>query len=80
MTPVNFSLLGRIGGFALRARHDPRVYTAAARRTFLDRFLDDIPTNLPDEERLARAQAALKAHMLRLAHKSAKKRARKAAP
>jgi hypothetical protein len=44
----------------------------------LSRFLPDDP-DLTEEERLARAKAALKAHMLRLAYKSAKKRRRKAA-
>lgn len=74
----NHQVAGRIGGFVLRSRHDPREYTAAARRTFLSRFLPDDP-DLTEEERLARAQAALRAHMLKLAHKSAKKRRRKAA-
>jgi hypothetical protein len=69
---------GRIGGYVLRATHDPREYTANARSAFLSRFLPDDP-DLTEEERLARAKAALKAHMLRLAYKSAKKRRRKAA-
>jgi len=69
---------GRIGGYVLRARHNPLEYTANARSAFLSRFLPDDP-DLTEEERLARAKAALKAHMLRLAYKSAKKRRRKAA-
>jgi len=69
---------GRIGGYVLRATHDPMEYTSAARRTFLSRFLPDDPSLTP-EERQRRAEAALKAHMLRLAHKSAKKRRRTAA-
>jgi hypothetical protein len=72
---------GRIGGYVLRARHDPVEYTANARSAFLTRFEREVDPDgvLPLDERLARAQAALKAHMLRLAHKSAKKRCRKAA-
>jgi hypothetical protein len=72
---------GRIGGYVLRSRHDPRQYTANARSAFLARFEREVDPDgvLPPEERLARAKAALKAHMLRLAYKSAKKRRRKAA-
>jgi hypothetical protein len=72
---------GRIGGYVLRATHDPREYTANARSAFLTRFEREVDPDgvLPPDERLARAQAALRAHMLRLAHKSAKKRRRTAA-
>jgi len=70
---------GRIGGFSLRATHDPLEYTANARSAFLSRFLPDDP-DLTPEERQRRGEAALKAHMLKLAYKSAKKRRRKAAP
>lgn len=61
---------GRIGGYRLRATHDPQQYTLPARRAFLNRFTPD-DTGLSDEERQARAQAALKAHMMRLARLSA---------
>ena len=61
---------GRIGGYRLRATHDPRQYTAPARSAFLKRFYPDDP-DLPEPERQARAAAALKAHMLRLARRSA---------
>ena len=72
---------GRIGGYVLRATHDPLEYTANARSAFLSRFEREVDPDgvLPPEERLARAQAALRAHMLRLAYRSAKKRRRKAA-
>ena len=70
---------GRIGGYVLRARHNPLEYTANARSAFLSRFLPDDP-DLTPEERQKRAEAALRAHMLRLAYKSAKKRRRRAAP
>ena len=72
----DMSARGRIGGYALRAKHDPRVYTRLARRAFLDRFMPNDP-NLSEEERLARGKAALKAYMLRLSRKSAKSRTKR---
>jgi hypothetical protein len=68
-------LRGRLGGYALRASHNPSEYTAKARRSFLDRFTPTDP-NLSDGERHARGEAALKLHMLRLARLSAKARRR----
>ncbi|MGB6836940.1 MAG: hypothetical protein WBF66_04460, partial [Dehalococcoidia bacterium] len=64
--------------YVLRARHNPLEYTANARSAFLARFIPDDP-DLTPEERQRRGEAALKAHMLRLAHLSAKKRRQKAA-
>lgn len=68
-------LRGRLGGYALRASHNPAEYTAAARRSFLARFMPTDPS-LTEEERHARAEAGLKLHMLRLARLSAKARRR----
>jgi len=65
---------GRIGAYALHATHDPRITTIPARRAFLQRFLDAIPADLPEEERLRRAQSALRAHLTRLAFFSARNR------
>ncbi len=70
---------GRLGGPATASRHDPMVYTAAARRTFLDSFLDAIPTDLPAKERERRAKAALRLHMRRLAHRRIQKMQARAA-
>ena len=70
------ALGGRIGGLTTAARHDPRSYTANARRAFLDRFqrLAD-PDNLLDPaERDRRAVALRKAYFARLALQSAQKR------
>jgi hypothetical protein len=67
-------LAGKIGGFSLRATHSPDTYTLAGRRAFLDRFLPTAP-GLSEAERQARAEAALKAHMLKLAMRSARVRA-----
>jgi len=66
----------RIGGLTLAATRDPKDYTQAARDGFWKRFLDlvDPDRRLPKAERDRRAQAAMKAHMTRLALKSARKR------
>lgn len=73
------SLRGRIGGLALAAQHDPREYTAEARRRFLAKFEDEVDPDriLTELERKRRAEAARKLYFARLALKSAKKRARK---
>ena len=70
-------LASRRGGFTTRARHDPLHYTAEARRVFLASFVDAVdPTGvLTEDERKARAAAARRAHMLKLAELSAEKRA-----
>lgn len=68
------SLAGRLGGLRLAATHDPTEYTAAARQAFRQRFLDAIPTDLPEGERLRRAEAARRAHYTRLALLSVKAR------
>lgn len=69
---------GRIGGLTLRARNDSKVYTAAARETFIGSFLSMQPGDLPPAERQARARAALRARMLVLAERSAAARRAKA--
>jgi len=55
--------------------------TAKARSTFLGSFLDavDPQRQLPESERLRRAEAAKKAHFARLAYHSAIARAKKKA-
>ncbi len=67
---------GRIGGLRLAASRDPRVYTAAARQRFLERFYKGIPEDLPLEERDRRAMAARKAYFAELAIASARARKR----
>ena len=64
----------RIAGLTLHATHDPKITTIPARRAFLQRFLDAIPADLPEKERLRRAQSALRAHMCRMAFNSARNR------
>ena len=71
----------RLAAYSLRAQRDPREYTAAARSAAFERFvtLVDPDGSLPEPERLARAEAARRAHMVRAALKSAETRRKKAA-
>lgn len=80
LTPTERALRGRIGAFALHARHDPRATTAAARLAFNGRFVDlvDPERTLPEDERGRRVEAARKAYFTRLAYRSVQsRRARK---
>ena len=80
ITPTERALRGRIGAFALHARHDPRATTAAARLAFSGRFVDlvDPERTLPEDERGRRVEAARKAYFTRLAYRSVQsRRARK---
>ena len=72
-------LNGRIGGLKVAATHDPKVYTARARATFLASFIEQVPTDLPDEERERRADALRRLHFARLALKSARARSKRRA-
>jgi hypothetical protein len=72
--PKRMSMLGRIGGYAQKRLYDPVDTTKAARSAFLRGFLADIDPELPERERLRRAEAAKKEHMARLAYLSAQKR------
>ena len=70
------SLRGRIGGYTKAAKHPADELTTAARRGFMARFEPQDP-DLDQAERQRRAQAALKAHMAKLAYLSSKARGRK---
>lgn len=61
---------GRVGGFVRASRYTPEELTGAARAGFLRRF-EPQDQSLSPEERHRRGQAALKAHMARLARLSA---------
>lgn len=69
-------LTGRIGGLTAWARNDPGVLLGPAHRAFRLRFerLVDPDGTLPEHERQARADRALRAHMLGLAARSARAR------
>ncbi len=80
LTLTERALRGRIGAFALHARHDARATTAAARLAFNGRFVDlvDPERTLPEDERGRRVEAARKAYFTRLAYRSVQsRRARK---
>jgi hypothetical protein len=70
MDSRDMALRGRIGGYARAAKYNSQELTGAARKGFLLRFQPQ-ELGLPDEERQRRAQAALRAHMARLARLSA---------
>jgi hypothetical protein len=70
--------VARIGGLTRASRYDGREVTRAARRGFMARFEDEVDPErkLSLAERQRRAQAAMRAHMARLALRSAKSRRR----
>ena len=70
------SLRARIAAQTLHSKYDSRELTANARRTFLAKFEDEVDPNreLPEAERLRRAESARKAYFTRLALKSAQAR------
>ena len=78
MTPSERQLRGRLGGFALAAKRDPKTYTASARVAFMDRFLNEVDPEriLTPDERERRAVAARRAYFARLAMTSARSRRR----
>jgi hypothetical protein len=75
-------LYGRIGGLRLAATHDPKAYTAAARRAFAESFERQVDPEgvLPPEERARRAIAAKKAYYAELAYRSAVARSTRKQP
>lgn len=69
-------LRGRLGAYVTHSRHDSRAITAAARKTFLERFEREVDPDgaLPPDERRRRAEHARKAYFTRLQLKSAQAR------
>jgi hypothetical protein len=80
LSPEARSIRSSIGAYSLHAKYDSRELTRNARAAFLARFdeLVDPEGVLAPEERARRAEAAMKAHMLRLALASAKARSKRA--
>lgn len=72
-------MAARIAAHVRHAHSDGREATAAARPTFLDRFLReaDPDGSLPPAERSRRAEHLRRAYFLRLAAKSVAARARR---
>jgi hypothetical protein len=79
--PIIRRQVARIGGLTRAALYDGREVTKAARRGFMARFEDEVDPDrqLSPDERQRRAQAAMRAHMARLALRSAKSRRKGAA-
>jgi hypothetical protein len=80
MSAEERQLRARLAAHAMHARHDSRKVTTNARRAFADRFEREVDPDgvLPVAERLRRAEHAKRAHMLRLALRSAQVRRRRA--
>ena len=76
LTNQEASLRGRIGAYALHAKHDSRETTRAARAAFLGRFEAEVDPHhtLAPDERDRRAGYAKKAYFAKLALASARAR------
>jgi hypothetical protein len=80
MTPAERSLRARMAAYQSWANtSDPAARTRNGARAAFKRFEDQVDPDrtLPDDERLRRAKAAERAHMLALAFKSVKARRKK---
>lgn len=78
MSPSQRTLRARLAAYAMHARHDGRQITANARKAFVERFEREVDPDgaLPVAERRRRAEHAMRAHMTRLALRSAQARRR----
>lgn len=74
------SIAGRIAAHARWAKQDRVDGTKPARAGFMNRFIREVDPEgvLPPDERARRANSAMRAHMSRLALRSAKRRAKAA--
>lgn len=72
----DFSLMGKIGAARLHALYSTYETTKAARTAYFAKFEREVDPDgtLDPAERAVRAQSARKAHMLRMAMKSAQSR------
>jgi hypothetical protein len=80
LTAEQRRLRASLAAHEMHARHDPQEITAGARAGFLAKFLREVDAeapNLPETERLRRAEHKLRAHMRRLALASSKARAQR---
>ena len=76
LSPSQRSMRARLAAHTMHARHDSREVTANARRAFVERFEHEGDPDgvLPAAERQRRAEHAMRAHMTRLALRSARAR------
>jgi hypothetical protein len=74
------TLAARVAAYSRWAHEDPRPNAARASAAFRAKFLDEVDPDrkLPEEERQRRAESAFRAHMTRLALRSAKARRKRA--
>jgi len=74
------SLHARLAAYELHSQYDSRELTENARSAFLRRFEDEVDPNreLPEAERVRRAEAKRRAYFTKLALKSAQARRRRA--
>jgi len=79
MSPSQRALRARLAAYAMHARHDGREITANGRTAFVERFEREVDPDgvLPVAERQRRAEHAMRAHMTRLALRSAQARRRR---
>lgn len=82
LSPEQRSLRARSAAYTRWSREDPKPAMAEVRKGYFARFEEQVDPDrvLPEQERHRRAQAALHAHMARLALASSKARAKRAAP
>ena len=73
---VEMARRGRLGALTTHSLHDPRETTRNARKTFLARFELEVDPDgeLPEAERIRRAEYARKAYFSRLARRGAEVR------
>lgn len=78
LTPEQRKLRAQAAAYSRWAREDPKPAMEQVRVGFAKRFLDEVDPDrsLPEAERQRRAQAAMAAHMSRLAFQSSKARAK----
>jgi hypothetical protein len=76
LSPQARSLQARAAAHAMHAQHDSEKVSRPGREAFLARFEREVDPNgvLPDVERRRRAEHAKRAHMTRLALRSAQAR------
>ena len=80
LSPSQRTMRARLAAHAMHARYDGREITGKARKAFAERFEHEVDPDgvLPIAERQRRAEHAMRAHMTRLALRSAQARRRRA--
>jgi hypothetical protein len=76
LSPEERRMRARVAALTMHSRNDVMVVSAPGRETVWKKFLDQVDPlrQLPEEERNRRAKIARRAHMTRLAYKSARAR------